>query len=75
MENRQLPSDHLQVIFTDNKGISHQGIYSSAIKAFVELVGDEGPEDAGVSYTTDQIVKWEYLEDPHSDDPDTIEIL
>lgn len=75
MENTNLPSDHIPILFTDLSGISHEGIYNSAIHAFVEKIGDEGPEDSGISYSADEIKDWEYLDDQESYDPDIMNIL
>ncbi len=75
MENTNLPSDHVAILFTDQSGISHEGIYHSAIHAFIEKIGDEGPEDSGISYTAEEIREWEYLDDQTSSDPDIIDIL
>lgn len=75
MENTNLPSDHLPILFTDQSGISHEGIYNSAIHAFVEKIGDEGPEDSGISYSAEEIKEWEYLDDQESTDADIMVIL
>ena len=75
MENRNLPTDHIPVLFTDTNGISHEGIYNSALNAFVEKTGDEGPEDSGISYLHEEISEWEYLDDQQSSDPDLMIIL
>ncbi|MCF0054250.1 hypothetical protein [Dyadobacter sp. CY356] len=75
MENTNLPSDHVSILFTDQSGISHEGIYNSAIHAFVEKIGDEGPEDSGITYAAEEIRAWEYLDDQISSDPDIIDIL
>lgn len=75
MENTNLPSDHLPILFTDLSGISHEGIYNSAIHAFVEKIGDEGPEDSGISYSAEEIKEWEYLDDQESTDADIMVIL
>ena len=75
MENTNLPSDHLPILFTDLTGISHEGIYNSAIHAFVEKIGDEGPEDPGNLYPEDDITTWEYLDQRRSPDADFMVIL
>lgn len=75
MENRNLPSDHVLILFTDHSGISHEGIFNSAIHAFVEKIGDEGPEDSGISYAVEEVREWEYLDDQESSDPDVMNIL
>ncbi|WP_159467053.1 hypothetical protein [Dyadobacter sp. 3J3] len=75
MENTNLPSDHLPILFTDQSGINHEGIYNSAIRAFVEKTGDEGPEDSGISYAAEEILEWEYLDDQASFDSDIMIIL
>ncbi|MEO6684584.1 MAG: hypothetical protein ABIN24_01410 [Dyadobacter sp.] len=75
MENTNLPSDHIPILFRDLSGISHKGIYNSAIHAFVEKIGDEGPEDSGISYAAEEITSWEYLDDQESTDADIMVIL
>lgn len=75
MESQSLPSDHIPVLFTDKDGISHEGIFNALLQAFVEKVGDEGPEDSGISYLPEEISSWEYLEDQHNPDSDTMNIL
>lgn len=65
-----LPSNMSSVLFTDKNGINREGIYKQSLGAFVEALGDEGPEDTGNIYPENDIVTWEYLdqkENPNSD--------
>jgi hypothetical protein len=70
MKDRKLPEDQALVLFTDINGIPREVLYKKGSKAFVEAIGDEGPEDTGNIYPEEDIVSWEYLErkdKPNSD--------
>lgn len=62
MDNKVLPSNLSAVLFTDKSGVSREGVYKKGLNAFVESLGDEGPEDPGNIYLEDIIVNWEYLD-------------
>lgn len=75
MINTDLPSDHIPVVFTDKDGVQHRGIYNERLKAFIERVGEETIEDAGITYSIENIAYWEYEDDEESSDPDILDIL
>ncbi len=75
MKDRKLPEDLSQVLFTDINGIPREGTYKKASKAFVEAIGDEGPEDTGNIYPEEDIVSWEYLDKRDRPNPDIMVIL
>jgi hypothetical protein len=62
MDHKELPTNLSPVLFTDKTGIRREGIYKKGLNAFVESLGDEGPEDAGNLYPEDNISSWEYLD-------------
>lgn len=63
MDNKVLPSNLSAVLFTDKSGVSREGVYKKGLNAFVESLGDEGPEDPGNLYPEDIVVSWEYLDE------------
>lgn len=75
MRDRKLPEDQSLVLFTDLNGISREGVYKKGSKAFIEALGDEGPEDTGNIYPEEDIVKWEYLEKKDKPNSDIMVIL
>lgn len=75
MDNKTLPSNLSAVLFTDKNGISREGVYKKGLNAFVESLGDEGPEDPGNMYPEETIVSWEYLDQRKNPDSDIMVIL
>jgi hypothetical protein len=75
MQNSKLPNDQALVLFTDMNGISREGVYKKGSKAFVEAMGDEGPEDTGNIYPEEDIVLWEYLKQRDKPNSDIMVIL
>jgi len=75
MENKVLPSNLSAVLFTDKNGITREGIYKKGLNAFVESLGDEGPEDPGNLYSEDDINTWEYLDQRKKTEADYMIIL
>jgi hypothetical protein len=75
MKNPTLPEDQSLVLFTDMNGVPREGIYKKGSKAFVEAIGDEGPEDTGNIYPEEDIVSWEYLEKRDKPNSDIMVIL
>ncbi len=75
MEITNWPSDQSAVLFTDKNGITREGIYKKGLNAFVEALGDEGPEDPGNLYSEDDIQTWEYLDQKKNPDSDFMVIL
>jgi len=61
MENSTYPTDQSLVIFTDKNGFSREGKYIESMEAFVELEGDEGPEDCSNVFPQTDIASWEKL--------------
>ena len=56
------PHDQSPVLFKDKQGISREGKYVLSMQAFIELAGDEGPEDCSNVFPETDIIQWEYLE-------------
>ncbi|MCF2446557.1 hypothetical protein L0657_21550 [Dyadobacter sp. CY345] len=75
METTSWPTNLSAVLFTDKNGITREGIYKRDLNAFVEALGDEGPEDPGNLYPEDNIRTWEYLDEKKSPDSDFMVIL
>jgi hypothetical protein len=75
MKNAKLPDDQALVLFTDMNGIPREGIYKKGSKAFIEAIGDEGPEDTGNIYPEEDIVSWEYLDKGSKPNSDIMVIL
>lgn len=75
MKDRKLPEDQSLVLFTDMNGVPREGTYKKASKAFIEAIGDEGPEDTGNIYPEEDIVSWEYLDKKDRLNPDIMIIL
>ena len=55
------PPDQELVLFTDKNNVNREGRYILSMHAFVELEGDEGPEDCSNVYARQDIVSWQYL--------------
>ena len=55
------PPDQELVLFTDKNNVNREGRYILSMHAFVELEGDEGPEDCSNVYPQQDIVSWQYL--------------
>ena len=68
------PHDQSSVLFKDKEGISREGKYVLSMQAFVETLGDEGPEDCSNVYPEADIIQWEYIENPETD-AGSIEVL
>ena len=66
-----MPPNLSAVLFTDNHGISREGIYKEGLNAFVEALGDEGPEDPGNLYPEENITSWEYLDQKNNPDSES----
>ena len=75
MNTTNLPADHRPILFTDQHGIQHEGIYNQSLKAFVELIGDDEDADAGNTFMENEITEWEYLEDNKNPDSDIMVIF
>jgi len=75
MNANNLPSDLSSVMFTDENGITREGIYKKDLNAFTEALGDEGPEDTGNIYPEEQIRSWEYLDQKKDTGSDFMVIL
>ena len=75
MKNINLPADHRRILFTDDKGIEHKGIYNQSLKAFIEPVGDDTSEDAGNTYMENEVTEWQYMEENSNPDADIMIIF
>ena len=75
MGTMSMPSNLSAVLFTDKNGITREGVYKKGLNAFVEALGDEGPEDPGNLYPEDDITTWEYLDQRRNPDADFMVIL
>ncbi|WP_221391881.1 hypothetical protein [Dyadobacter sp. NIV53] len=75
MKNNYLPADHRPILFTDQQGIQHEGIYNIDLKAFIELIGNDESGDAGNSFMENEIIEWEYLESNKNPDSDLMVIF
>jgi hypothetical protein len=67
MENLSMPGDHEEVVFIDNHGVRHQGVYRKVLKAFVDTEGGKDPENVENIYVERRIVDWKYLSDTEDD--------
>ena len=80
MEKISMPSDHSKVIFVDQKGLRHTGVYRQILNSFVDVDKDEGEvelenlELADI-YPEDEITSWDYVEKDKNPDSDIMVIL
>jgi len=75
MENISMPADHEKVLFTDQNGTRHEGVYRKVLKAFVDTENGKDPEDINNIYLEDKIVDWKYVHKDTSLDSDIMVIL
>jgi len=75
MEKISMPSDHSHVVFFDQQGLRHVGIYRKTLHAFVEVVAGGSEENLENAYSEDEITSWDYQEKDKNPDADIMVIL